>query len=592
MELLYVWIKKYKNIEEQGFNFSPKWRFHYDPETGKLDVEDGRDRVIDGFFGEHISNVTAIVGENGSGKSNFLEKLKYILIHGVLGHRCFLVFKKDETDEPFILLSDFGLKHLENNKFILRRPTGDSDFSFNDEFKSFTKVSDYIFYSNQIQGSEFHFDDFPENIHSISIRRQFCELHYNSKFDEDIDILQQYNLDTLYCQFDFILAMGKIIDFLPKEFVIELKEITLKETKERNATENAASNSIKKFLLSQGEKYGKSETQKSQEQLISLYLLYRLCLCFEDFKDNTIQDLTSQDTEQRIKSHLINFLINKELWHDEISAEIDLWKLNREITTPPLNYPPTSFNIQLTNESIGSIKYWLDLMSKHKVLNFFSFNWGDYSMSTGEVSFFDFFAKLHRTSKKMEHHNVVLIIDEGEASFHPNWQKAFIQRLIDTDTLPKIFPQKTFQIILTTHSPFILSDLPKENLIFLKKKQPSSSYSMDTCQVVDGLNDMKQTFGANIHTLLSDGFFMDGLMGDFAKGKIDKVIRYLNRELKPDETITEDEAGKIIDMIGEPILKRHLQQQIQYRKNDKRDEQIAELKQRIEKLENEKNPKP
>ena len=74
MELLFVWIKKYKNIEEQGFNFSPKWRFHYNPDTGKLDVEDRRDKVIDNFFGEHISNVTAIVGENGSGKSSFFPK--------------------------------------------------------------------------------------------------------------------------------------------------------------------------------------------------------------------------------------------------------------------------------------------------------------------------------------------------------------------------------------------------------------------------------------------------------------------------------------------------------------------------------------
>ncbi len=26
MELLYVWIDKYNNIEKQGFNISPKWR--------------------------------------------------------------------------------------------------------------------------------------------------------------------------------------------------------------------------------------------------------------------------------------------------------------------------------------------------------------------------------------------------------------------------------------------------------------------------------------------------------------------------------------------------------------------------------------
>jgi len=40
-----------------------------------------------------------------------------------------------------------------------------------------------------------------------------------------------------------------------------------------------------------------------------------------------------------------------------------------------------------------------------------------------------------------------------------------------------------------------------------------------------------ETFGANIHSLLSHGFFMnDGLIGDFAKEKINKAIEYLNKK--------------------------------------------------------------
>ena len=39
MELLYIWIENYKNIKEQGFNFSPKHRFSFVPNEfseGKL----------------------------------------------------------------------------------------------------------------------------------------------------------------------------------------------------------------------------------------------------------------------------------------------------------------------------------------------------------------------------------------------------------------------------------------------------------------------------------------------------------------------------------------------------------------------------
>jgi len=77
MELLYVWIEDYKNIYRQGFNFSPKYRFHFDYESKELTCEENTD-FIDDFFGNEISNVTAIIGENGSGKSTVLEFLQNI----------------------------------------------------------------------------------------------------------------------------------------------------------------------------------------------------------------------------------------------------------------------------------------------------------------------------------------------------------------------------------------------------------------------------------------------------------------------------------------------------------------------------------
>ena len=64
MELIYIWIKDYKNIQNQGFNFSPRWRFDYDVDSGVLDVKDRNDTVIEDVFGERIVNVTAIVGKS------------------------------------------------------------------------------------------------------------------------------------------------------------------------------------------------------------------------------------------------------------------------------------------------------------------------------------------------------------------------------------------------------------------------------------------------------------------------------------------------------------------------------------------------
>ncbi|MCB0685623.1 MAG: hypothetical protein KDC53_03835, partial [Saprospiraceae bacterium] len=73
MELKFAWIDEYKNIKAQGYNFSPMERFAYDPASEILSFEDTSKEAIDGFFGEHFLNVTAIIGENGSGKSNLIE---------------------------------------------------------------------------------------------------------------------------------------------------------------------------------------------------------------------------------------------------------------------------------------------------------------------------------------------------------------------------------------------------------------------------------------------------------------------------------------------------------------------------------------
>ena len=132
--------------------------------------------------------------------------------------------------------------------------------------------------------------------------------------------------------------------------------------------------------------------------------------------------------------------------------------------------------------------------------------------------------------------------------------------------------EKKVHFVITSHSPFIISDLPKENIIFLEKGKQ-----------VYPFENGKQTFGANIHTLLSHGFFMkDGLMGEFAKEKIDLAIKYLNQKI-----LTKDELNyceNIISIIGEPIIKRELQRKLDSKKLSKLDK-IDEIEEQMKLLE-------
>lgn len=175
--------------------------------------------------------------------------------------------------------------------------------------------------------------------------------------------------------------------------------------------------------------------------------------------------------------------------------------------------------------------------------------------------------------------NIFILLDEIENNLNPNWQKKLLSVLIDISSAYSI----NIHFIITTHSPFILSDLPKENVIFLEKGKQ-----------VYPFEDNQQTFGANIHTLLSHGFFMkDGLMGEFAKDKIDKAIKYLNQKAISKEEL--DYCENIISIIGEPIIKRELQRMLKNKMElsnkeeiDTIKEEIKELTEKLEKLEGKK----
>lgn len=75
----------------------------------------------------------------------------------------------------------------------------------------------------------------------------------------------------------------------------------------------------------------------------------------------------------------------------------------------------------------------------------------------------------------------------------------------------------------------------------------------------------------------------EGLMGEFAKSKIEDVINFLQDKTTSIETYSE--AGKIISMIGEPILKMKLEKMLEDYKIDKQIETEDDVKKEIEKLE-------
>lgn len=188
----------------------------------------------------------------------------------------------------------------------------------------------------------------------------------------------------------------------------------------------------------------------------------------------------------------------------------------------------------------------------------------------------------------------LFIADEPDNAMHPIWKRKLIYSALKIFNSFSDTPNIKKHLIFATHSPFLLSDIPKENIICLdridsdtKEKYPSlnlSGLENGMCLNVSKYIELN-SFGANIHNLLTHGFFMeDGLMGEFSKNKINDVIKFLNSDSST-MIKNKEEAKSIIEIIGEPFLNDKLMKMYngKFKTNE---EKIQELEAKIERLRN------
>lgn len=153
-----------------------------------------------------------------------------------------------------------------------------------------------------------------------------------------------------------------------------------------------------------------------------------------------------------------------------------------------------------------------------------------------------------KEQERVSYRNVCLVLDEVEICFHPDYQRQFIYRLVNALADLGLNKSCSFNILLATHSPFILSDIPQPNILYLEDGK-------------DVGNQIKvNPFCANVNDILFQSFFLNnGFSGAFAINKVKSLMEYL----KTTETVTaewnEQNAGLFVDeMIGDPFMKEAL----------------------------------
>lgn len=168
--------------------------------------------------------------------------------------------------------------------------------------------------------------------------------------------------------------------------------------------------------------------------------------------------------------------------------------------------------------------------------------------------------------ENIHYRHVNLILEEVELYFHPEFQCQYVKYLLDSIysiNLPEI---ESINITFVTHSPFVLSDITLDNVLFLKNGLPVTKMQ-------------ENTFGANIYNLYKNGFFLNGApVGGFAKEKIRQLFERLQVGEASPQLMNE------IRLIGEPLIKNQLIKYFNQNLPQVNEERIQRLEEELRQL--------
>jgi hypothetical protein len=195
---------------------------------------------------------------------------------------------------------------------------------------------------------------------------------------------------------------------------------------------------------------------------------------------------------------------------------------------------------------------------------------------------------------RVKYHNISLVFDEAELYYHPDFQKQFVGKLIKMLSWCHINHNiiRGVNILIVTHSPFVLSDIPLEHTLYLK-----DGYVVDDKE--------KETFCGNIHEMLGSSFFMEYSIGDVAKENVEEIIKLYNKKDANDEYENNSRQYRdnqlrynyIASIIADDYLKKRVKAMVAelHQKYIERDEsisldrQINEIRKQLKELEDKRN---
>lgn len=590
-KLMYVYVKNIgRKIINQEINFSSSHKIKF--EENMLNIDVLNDEAIDkgiNFWGDKVNSCTLLVGKNGVGKTSILdllglnEKTKNSLFPR---GKYFIIYQLDSENSYYF--SGTMVSKIRNFK---NAEKGMKNFAF--------RKNDDNYYDVHI-GTKFN------HINTYYVRSE-AKLSWTQK----TKIQKGGNIRELkysYPKAKFNDVLSLISNFSGIENLNRIIRIEQKIKYSNNprylafiyqANLNEIDHDMNNFLFLSTEYYNKNVdiskiyTREKQDRFFGMPEFRKEYFILRLLEKITIKHLAANMDNESLSDYEKYILLEEIL---QIREKSNYFMLNTDYLNVGINnYYELNFTGRIINEKIDYLLSLLnhfnnkknkgnnsrvnmnDVYKLFKSLpeeffedknylkipgqeleyynqisylqefhaNFVKFTFENFS--EGELVFLDLFATVLNALTHSKNEDLILILDEPDINLHPEWSRRLLDNLIDF--IDKNKKNGSVQIIISTHSPFIVTDFPKENIYTFNKTQNGNIK----------IQNPEFGFAANIYDLISSTFFMNAPVGEFATKKINQAK----------ESYGTLESKDIIEKIDDVFLKNLIKEGLNRSDKDK-----------------------
>lgn len=588
MELVYLYIHKSELYQsEQHINLDPLYTYRLCKSDKGFKIEKKRTDLHFNVMrvNDIISNMTLLVGRNGVGKSNFFRLLieifqdepvnfyeeAYVLFRESEGYYWLYTRKPKEPQRMYQLKMKRDKLEVEyelpaSNKAVQLRvyeipPEAQKSIQknftynaiacnvYNEKSSSFYRMIKYL--QKQLENDNREMFKFPPYCAEIQYSRywlyQLASNLERDAIDEEQHLLFDFKVkesilipvlggkqinETEYIRFKFL---NNVVDWYEVDafhaFIAEYFGLIYRN-RDGTIDEMKYYQVLKKQLI----KY-ETPDEKPKDLKEVINILWKIADVFREGQDlRKSNERYIEDYHQCLECLLKPYQTIK-----DIELDSEKGRFSIDISQP----------IEDTVQSL--IKYIAPTAECENYTMLSDFvSYSIQFLSEGEKSYLHYFSVLNELldetilDSENGKYDVLLLLDEPDHRMHPELSRQFVKLLTDFIKNHSNHNIRNIQLMLTTHSPFIVTDFPKEHVLFFNREEDGTRIN----------NRKHETFGANIHHLLIDDFFMDQTIGEFARLQLEKVLECLQQDCTAYDSL---ELQQIIASVGDDIVRQQLQ---------------------------------